>query len=157
MKSKRDDIYSAPLFKANDIAAARAIASGVWAKVPLGTVLIDNRGTFNPVLGTYSIPESGIYKVEGKVFIQIWSNPSVYAITPAIYKNGTKISVGDTKSGFPSGGGQIYNFACLITDLLALSKNDILELYVNVSNASTINLGTTDPSSGNFMSAHKVG
>lgn len=157
MRMRKSDTRSFPLFKAYDLAAARQIPNVTWYKIPLASVSIDNRGTFNPNSNRYGVPEKGFYNVMGRVGAQLWLNPSSYSIIGAIYKNGNMITTGEQQTGFPAGAGAAYGFTCVLNDLVYLNEKDYLELYLYVSNASTINVGSGDPITAPFMSAHKVG
>lgn len=156
MKSKRDDIYSAPLFKAwwnNSV----QVSSGVWYKVPLNVASIDNRGTFNSGGSKYSVPESGIYHVLGRIYSQMYLNPNNWSLNAAIWKNGATLSMGEQQASYPTGPGTSWVFLCLVNDLVYLAKNDVLELYTLAYSVSTIIIGNSDPGSACFMAAQRVG
>lgn len=156
MRLRREDIKSVPLFKAYD-PASRQIASGTWVKVPIATVIVDNRGTFNPALNRYCIPESGIYNVFGRVYGQFYLNPNSWSMNAVLYKNGSIVCVGNMIGGYPGGGGTSWSFMCIVNDLIPLVKGDFIELYMSCSSASTIILGAADSSYANFLAAQRVG
>jgi hypothetical protein len=155
MRTKKIDTPPVPLCKAQHLAAPQ-IAAG-WVKIPLTSVVIDNRGTFNPSLNRYSIPEAGFYNVFGKTYGQMYLNPSAWSMVAGIYKNGSLISTGEQQGGYPAGAGGVYNMTCVVQDLLYLKEGDYLELWVSCSNASTIISGSADPLWGSFMTVQKVG
>lgn len=107
-----------------------------YAKVTFGTENFDIGGNF--ASSTFTAPRAGRYLISSTCGGTSTGSSSSRSISIAIYKNGTLYSEAHTAKP----GGSSLPASVSITDILDLSANDTIEIYVQTSSASEFTYNT---------------
>lgn len=113
---------------------ARAYASGdqtvndsTVTKVTLGGESFDPNNNF--ASSDYTVPVTGYYQVNANFYI-VDTDGKIATANSYIYKNGGSIAVSILTPSTASN--TMYNYSANISDVVYLSANDVINLYVNV-------------------------
>lgn len=106
--------------------AALSLTAGGWSKIPLDTKSFDPGGHFDIATNhRYNVPNSGYYRVDASLAVQLNNNPQVFQI--GVYQNGSIVVSGEIITVRGSVNPDTYGLT--LSDIVSCNAGDYLELY----------------------------
>ncbi|MGB9702272.1 MAG: hypothetical protein ACPL1A_06030, partial [Candidatus Kapaibacteriota bacterium] len=91
---------------------------------------VDNYNAFNTSTYRFTAPKSGLYKIEGKVIIDVTASPT-YFVVGSIFLNGVQSSL--LFCGYTTYTTNYHINSYSFTELLSLNQNDYIEIKARVT------------------------
>ena len=112
--------------------SSQSVSSGSWTKITFDNTEWDENSEWDTTNSKFVVPEDGYYLISTSLGI---SNPTAgYMYDIAIYKNGGEVR------GCAIHSNSTTNITPQITDVLKLSKDDYIEVYLYHNTGSSVNV-----------------